>query len=116
MEEREKKIVLFTFQLIMFLISIALIVLGILMSLGKIEVGNSTTGVILGVVGGAISPSNVIGIWIKLFINKKHLKNIDNKLIESGIKVSKTKKEVIEAPKIEVEETLDIKVRGNKGY
>lgn len=66
MEERQKKILTFISQLILLGISISLIVVGLVFK----------DKWYIAILGTTLSPSTIIGIWIKLVINKKHKKEV----------------------------------------
>lgn len=83
-----------------------LISLAVLISLSAIalyiwgELSKNTTAKILGIVGGILSPSTLAGFFVKVYINKQHMNNINQRLENVGL--------------TEPEPTKHIKVEGAK--
>lgn len=83
MNAKQKRIIINTALIILSLVSITSIVLFIY---GFITKDNIIQ--LAGVISTCISPTTLIGILIKIIINKAHLKAVDNRLYEAGINIS----------------------------
>lgn len=105
MNSKQKKIIITTALVILTLASIASIILFIY--------GFSTKNNIIqlvGVISTCISPTTLIGILIKIIINKMHLKAVDNRLYEAGINLSpKEQKQIKEIIKEQPTKTFRYK-------
>lgn len=83
MNSIQKKIIINTALVMLTFTSITSIILFIYGFVTKDDIMK-----LAGVISTCISPTTLIGIFIKIIINKKHLKAVDNRLYEAGINLS----------------------------
>ncbi len=73
MNEKQKKIISRTFQALMFLLSMGLLIAGLVIS---IQGDNTLVGTWLGIASSILTPSTIIGFWLKKWLNDTHKKEI----------------------------------------
>lgn len=83
MNSKQKKIIINTALVMLTFASIASIILFIYGFVTKDDILQ-----LAGIISTCISPTTLIGILIKIIINKAHLKAVDNRLYEAGINIS----------------------------
>lgn len=94
MELKKKQITITLISLLVLaaLSTIALLIYG--------EIMKNTAAKIAGLVGTIISPSMLVGVAVKFWLNKKQLKDIDNKL--SAVGLNEIELIPVENPKVKV--------------
>ncbi len=76
MNEKQKKIISRTFQALMFIASAALLICGLVFKFGDFDIEQQNTGVLLVALSSLLTPSTIIGFWIKKWLNDIHKKEI----------------------------------------
>lgn len=105
MNVKQKRIIINTALIILSLASIASIVLFIYGFVSKDDILQ-----LAGIISTCISPTTLIGILIKIIINKAHLKAVDNRLYEAGINLSpKEQKQINEIVREQPSKTFRFK-------
>lgn len=84
MDARQKKIIKNMFFWLLTIISIGVFIVGVIGSNPANKLLDNFPQE-LAIIFTAISPATILGIWIKLILNKKHLKEIDNKVVHYGL-------------------------------
>lgn len=105
MNSKQKKIIITTALVMLTFASIASIILFIYGFVTKDDILQ-----LAGIISTCISPTTLIGILIKIIINKAHLKAVDNRLYEAGINLSpKEQKQIKEIIKEQPTKTFRYK-------
>lgn len=104
MELKKKQITITLISLLVLaaLSTIALLIYG--------EIMKNTAAKIAGLVGTIISPSMLVGIAVKFWLNKKQLKDIDNKL--SAVGLNEIELIPVENPKVKVKADNVFQLKG----
>lgn len=104
MELKKKQITITLISLLVLaaLSTIALLIYG--------EIMKNTAAKIAGLVGTIISPSMLVGVGVKFWLNKKHLKAIDNKL--SAVGLNEVELIPAETPKVKIKADNVFQLKG----
>lgn len=91
MTKAQKKIIAVCFIILFIMITIASIVIYVIGHVNKDKILQ-----MVGFISTMISPTTLIGVIIKYFMNKSHSRAIDNKLNEAGLNLNPTEQAEIE--------------------
>lgn len=91
MTNSQKKIIAICFTILFILITAASVIIYVIGHVNKDKVLQ-----MVGFISTMISPTTLVGIIIKYFMNKSHSRAIDNKLNEAGLNLNPTEQEEIE--------------------
>ncbi len=110
MDEKQKKIIMRCWEVLLFVASLVMLILG-LIKIAKPELLNISTGggIALAVLGQiTLTPNTIIAMWIRQIMNRKHRDKIKNDVEEvleqNGINITKPKKQSKKPIKNEPEE------------
>ncbi len=99
MDEKQKKIIMRCWEVILFLASLSMLIIG-LIKIAKPELlGLSTEGgIALTVIGQVmLTPNTIIAMWIRQILNRKHQEKVksavEDTLEQNGINVYRVEKE-----------------------
>lgn len=95
MNDKQKKIIQKCWEVLLFIFSLVMVIIGII-KIAKPDLLNLSTegGIVFTILGMVtLQPNTIISMWIRQIMNRKHILKIKGVLEDSGVKVPKNEKQ-----------------------